>query len=190
MASNQEILARMRKSFVCPSAFGHSLDSLKQRKMSAIIKGKEYAAESGVLKSYIIYDERPDASHHRDKRDLVRDFKAGTLVKSVSLICKVIAKEFVLSRQPVVCYSYVDFVNFAKYQSEVELGSGYIIIPGIYEECLDRPKAERVEAEKLILSHLWRGGGLVLGDAGATECGKLSTEIIDALHRFEFIEVE
>lgn len=175
MASDAAIIARMRAAGVPPHAYSHSLDkpALGASRFGAIIREKRFDLGVGGLVSYIIRN------------------KPKSKVKP-SLVAAVAAKELVLLNRE------VKFVYFAALMTVVrvgelswlDFGKGYVVVPDLGENTQQWPANEWDYTQAVLLSHVNRGGGLILGDNGVTEGGWFNAGFIDALTIFDEIIVE
>lgn len=167
MGSDIAILAKMHLARVQPHAFIHSLQTINQKSFAAVIKEKKYDQGVGGVVSYLV---------------------TGKGKHSHSLVCHVAAKELVLQSKKVFCTTLADLVLRGGEEVLDRLGVGYIVLSDLGANTQYYTLAQWDDVQALLLSHLGRGGGLILGmpDAAAVE---FSYEFLDALAIFESILV-
>ena len=173
MANDANILMRMRAAQIPPHAYEKSMLTLDQRKFQGIISNKKYE-HSGFLMSYIVRPSTRESGSH-----------------TVSTVCAVAAKELVLQKKKV---RYLDVPRLIKESKtdggEFELGHGFWVIGDLGENTQHWPRNEWDTAQSYLLSHLARGGGLILGDNGASDLGMWGEEMLDSISIFDLVRVE
>lgn len=183
MASEDAILLKMRASRVQPHAFPHNLITIKQKRLAEKVANKEYLVGSGGIKNYAItYDSSMAAGR-----------KAKT---SASLVAAVMAKELVLQNRKVRCVTVPDLIRPNWLEEEAyRLGSGYLVVCDVGENTRAYAPYQWEDAQALLLSHMARGGGLIIGISAIVDEEKsifldFSSEMLDAFGDFEFVKVE
>lgn len=172
MANDAAILAKMRAAHVPPHAFEHSLKTLRQLRFASILQEKRFELQGGGLESFIVRSgKRKDAPH-------------------VSMVCAVAAKELVLMHKKVVYATLAGVVHDLKDWSGVDAGQGYVVLADLGANTQNWTASEWETVQAYMLSHMSRGGGLILGDNGVVENGWLGAEMSQALTVFEEINVE
>jgi len=174
------IIARMQQARVPPQCYEHSLESLGQSLFSETIRKKQFAWDDGQLTSYLVVDRRSEKQKGR----------TTAASATVPRICGVVAKELVLLRQTVTYLSIPHLVWLSKDTSDFALGKGYVVVGAVDETSQAYPAQDWHDAQAILLSHFWRGGGLILGDVGAIEHGWLAREVVEALDVIQFIDVQ
>ena len=172
MANDAAILAKMRAAQVPPHSFEHSLKTLKQLRFASIIQEKRFELQGGGLESFIVRPgRRKDAPH-------------------VSMVAGVAAKELVLLNKKVFYTTLPAVIATLKEWQNVDAGHGYIVMADLGQNTQNWPANDWDSVQAYLLSHLSRGGGLILGDNGVIENGWLGAEMVQALSVFEEITVE
>lgn len=172
MANDAAILAKMRAAHVPPYSFEHSLKTLRQLRFASIIQEKRFELQGGGLESFIVRPgKRKDAPH-------------------VSMVVGVVAKELVLLNRKVFCSTLAGTIHSLKEWQNIDAGHGYFVLADLGQNTQNWPAHEWESVQAYLLSHLSRGGGLILGDNGVIENGWLGAEMVQALSVFEEITVE
>lgn len=175
MANDSNTLMRMRAAQIPPHAYESSAKSLKQSRMTFILEGGKYE-ENGFNISFL-FEANPE--NRKPKC-------------SVPMACSVFGKELVLRQKNVLWLDLAALVRASKNTEEIPLGvgRGFWVVGDIGENTQHWAKWEWDNAQSLLLSHLARGGALILGDTGAVDHGYYNMDMIDALSVFDEVRVE
>lgn len=172
MANDAAILAKMRSAHVPPHSFPHSLKTLRQLRFASIIQEKRFELQGGGLESFVVRpSKRKDAPH-------------------VSLVAGVAAKELVLLNKKVFYGTLAGTILSLKDWANIDAGHGYFVLADLGQNTQNWPANDWDSVQAYLMSHLSRGGGLILGDNGVIENGWLGAELAQALTVFEEITVE
>jgi hypothetical protein len=190
MANDVAIIAKMRLSQVPPHTYTTSLEREGQKRLSEILEGRKYE-HAGQLRSYLV-------------RQGARKKPA-----SVSRVCALAAKQLVLASRAVYYTNLAEAVTATRvlagnvpaasvYNNSggdthpilSRLGKGYIVVGDLGANIPHWPDNDWDVVQSFLLSHLSRGGGLILGDNGATANGFFCEDFVDALSDFVVIDVE
>lgn len=149
--ADHAILQRMRVAGVPPYAYSTSLALEKQNTLAAIISQKSYTKGNSGPVNYVL-----KAARAQDQRSSMR---------RVTKACAVMAKELVLHKQAVSYRTVSDLFKKVADTDDYEEQhfSGYIIIGDFGTYPGDYTSAEWSAVQAALLSHVSRGGGLVLG---------------------------
>lgn len=171
-ASEAAIYGRMRSAGVPPHAYDRSLIGLKQPRFAGIISGREYNLLEAGLVSYLVRSSGKPSS------------------PNVPLVCAVAAKELVLQRVSVQYLSYAELAGKVTTNWWEGDWTGYVVISELGEQTTNWPKNVWDTVQSMLLSHISRGGAVIVGDTGALELGLFSEEFLNAIEVFEQITVE
>jgi hypothetical protein len=175
-ASDIDILARLRAANVPVQAYEHSLHTLKQHRFSEIVAGQKFDMKEGGLVSYLVRHKGP-----------LKDGGAG-----IVRVCAVAAKELVLLRRA-VAYNFIASIAAAIHDPELltdqmsALRKGYLVIGDVGKNVGELKNSDWQLIQALLLSHMNRGGGLIIGDTGVTNNGMWNADFLDALSIFDVI---
>ena len=164
-ARDQQIRKRMRDAGIIPNALGTTLEIEEQKFLREIVIEKQFESDKGYA-SYVI--QAGDAARGTD----------------VAFLTYVMAKELVLMGVNVRCTSLTEIrrelrLEIARPDFEPEVldrrGNGYLVIPD-FLHTRGLTESEMDDITQFLSSHVWRGGGLILGAgiwvaATATEYG-------------------
>lgn len=168
MANDVSILAKMHAARVQPHAFIHSLKTLNQKSFALVVKDKKYDQGIGGVVSYWV---------------------TGKGKHSHSLVCHVAAKELVLQNRKVFCLSVAELALRGSSEEVTErVGTGYLVVSDVGDNTKHYTPAQWDEAQAILLSHLGRGGGLIMGSAD-TKSVEFNYDFLDALAIFESVVV-
>ena len=164
------ILARMRAARVQPHAFPSTLESINQKLLAKLVEDKRYTLGPGGLVSYLIAGKR----------------KAKV---SPSTVCHVFAKMLVIQGKKVFCTSIAELAHRGEMEEVTErMGTGYFVISDVSENTKNCSPFEWDSVQALLLSHVGRGGGLIIGSANFQEV-EFGDDFLSALPAFEAIDV-
>ena len=171
MSNEDAILGRMRLAGVPPHAFPHSLKALKMAKLENDVFNKLYEKGVGGLVSYLI--------------------TGGSKTTTASLVCSVMAKELVLQNRKVTCLSVSDLATLAENGEDAKgfSGKGYLVVSDVGSNTKNCSPFQWDVAQSTLLSHIARGGGIIIGSANFTEVS-IGWEFIDALTLFTSIQIQ
>lgn len=177
MASDAAIIAKMRAAGVPPHAFMHSLDKLGQKQFANIVQKRLFDMGVGGLVSYLIRSEsRPINT---------------TKLRNVAMVCAVAAKELVLLGRTVTYIALPELIRAGRNDDDIDgRGRGYWVIPDLGGTIANWQPHEWETAQALMMSHINRGGALILGDTGVIEGGYFGIDLQNALTVFQTVRVE
>lgn len=155
-----------------PHAYDQSLAKLRQARFANIIANKEYDLKEAGFISYVV---RPSG-------------RAGA--PNVPMVCAVAAKELVLSRMPTTYVSYAELAGKIVgnwWESEL---NGYVVVSDMGMQPKHWPDSVWESVQSMLLSHISRGGAVIVGDTGALAEGLFGEEWLNAMTVFDEITVE
>lgn len=171
MANDAAIIAKMRRANVAVHAYRQSLETLGQKRLAAYVGSKHYDIGVSGYASILINSSAEGADR-------------------VSAICNVLAKELVLRGVQVRCISLSSLFRLATTDNWEPIEASILVVPSIGEELDHRPAKDWYDVQDLLLSHINRGAGVVLGNSGFIDAGRAGDELSDALTIFESFDVE
>ena len=129
--------------------------------------------------------------------------KGGKGKRTVSAVCALAAKHLVLAQRTVYYTTIAELVvslrstgSSSVYDAGesptifARMGKGYLIVGDIGSNVANWLPSEWDVVQSFLLSHIGRGGGLILGDTGFISQGLLCLDLADALTDFVSIDVE
>jgi hypothetical protein len=162
MSAQDVILTRMREARIPPYAYASSLALERQPELAKIVQGKEYVNAADGLVSYLL---------------TAREYNE-TMNLKVTKTSAVFAKELVLHRRVVAYRSVFDLVRASERLSLEEaeadipaLGRGFIVVGDLGGMLDEFSELQWAGLQSLLLSHVSRGGALILGVTTATSWG-------------------
>ncbi len=172
--SDNIILGRMRRAGVPAHLYNTTLALEKQNVLAAAIGQKKYDLGEGLLQSYII-----EPANNPKKPSPAR-------------VCGLIARELVLARKPTtyVTLPQLTLIADRAAEDEINLGVGYLVVGDFNDLVAEWKRAEWALVESMLVSHLYRGGGLILGNTGGFQTPVLSEEFDQAMSGATRILVE
>jgi hypothetical protein len=178
METDFAIVARMRLAHIPPHAYTTSLALSGQRRLSKIILEKQYDLGEAGFVSLVIRNGKA---------------KRGP----VSKVCAITAKELALQKCRVYYSTLPELILSRRHLAELHesnisehVGKGFLVIGDLGDNIKDWSNAEWATVQAYLLTHLAKGGGLILGDNGASEKGLFCSDMVDALTDFSVVEVE
>lgn len=168
--SNAAIVARMRAAGIPPHTFHTSLEQIGQKRFAEILTNREFDLGHGHIASYIVRGQRKDAAN-------------------VTQVCALAAKSLI-AIQRVAIYTTVPALNEFLKTGEHHNTTGYVVVGDLGNNTQNIPAAEWDRMQSFFVSHVARGGGLILGDNGVINNGQLCLDLIDAISVFEEIVIQ
>lgn len=164
MSGDLAIYNRMRQANVPPHAIKSRLKDLKVPRFAEAIRSRGYRLGDAGLRSYLLdHAELPAAP---------------------ALIAAVAAKELILLGETARVVPVPILLKSISSSDWEPQDGGYLVVPEIGENVTHWPRPDWQYAQALLMSHVSRGGGLILGYYGE-DYSEFSREFELALTMFE-----